>query len=52
MMGVQRALVGHACGRILAGVPGAPVVRELRAQAESAFGRLEAGLGDYAVKPG
>jgi AcrR family transcriptional regulator len=52
LMGVHRARLADARARILAGVPSARIMRELRARAERAFGRLEAGLGGYAVKPG
>ena len=51
MMGVHRALVDHARSRILTGVSGARIHREVRAQGERAFARLEAGLGNYTVKP-
>jgi AcrR family transcriptional regulator len=50
MMGVHRALVSHARGRILAGAGQPALAREVRARAEQAFALLEHGLGSYAVK--
>jgi AcrR family transcriptional regulator len=56
LMGVQRALVAYARAQILAGGHGPALAATVRAQAERAFDRLEAGLGDYAprarVSPG
>jgi AcrR family transcriptional regulator len=51
LLGVHRALIGYSRRRALAGTPADQVARELRAQAEQAFARLERGLGDYGVKP-
>lgn len=50
LMGVQRALVAHVRSRVLEGVRGRRLATEVRAQGTRAFDRLEAGLGDYAVK--
>jgi len=50
LMGVQRALVQHVRGRILEGERGPKLAAAVRAQAQAAFARLEAGLADYAVK--
>ena len=52
MMGVHRALVSHARGRILAGAGQPALAREVRARAEQAFALLEHGLGGYAVRRG
>jgi AcrR family transcriptional regulator len=52
LMGAQRALVGYVRSSVLAGRRGARLVREARAQATGAFGRLRDGLGDYATKRG
>jgi AcrR family transcriptional regulator len=51
LMGVHRALVGYTRRRILDGTRHPRLEREVRAQAEQAFGLLERGLGDYALKP-
>jgi AcrR family transcriptional regulator len=51
LMGVHRALVGYTRQRILEGARHPRLSREVRAQAERAFARLEAGLGGYAAKP-
>jgi AcrR family transcriptional regulator len=50
LMGAQRALVEHVRASVVAGVRGAELVRETRAQGKRAFDRLERGLADYAVK--
>jgi AcrR family transcriptional regulator len=50
LLGVHRALIDYSRERALAGAPASQVGRELRAQAAAAFGRLERGLGDYAVR--
>jgi AcrR family transcriptional regulator len=50
LMGTQRALVGYVRSGVLAGRRGARLVREARAQATGAFGRLRDGLGHYATK--
>ena len=52
LIGVHRALIDHVRKQVLAGAPRVRILREMRAQAERAFRRLEDGLGDYAVKPG
>lgn len=52
LMGVQRALVDYVRANVLAGTRGPELARSARAQARRAFGRLERGLADYAVKPG
>jgi AcrR family transcriptional regulator len=50
LMGAQRALVAFVHSSVLAGRRGAALADDVRAQARRAFGRLERGLGDYAVK--
>jgi AcrR family transcriptional regulator len=50
LMGVQRALVAYVHDAVLAGKRGAALAGATRAEARRAFARLEAGLGDYAVK--
>jgi AcrR family transcriptional regulator len=50
MMGVHRALVAYTRGRILDGAGQPRLQRDVLAQAERAFDRLIAGLGDYAIK--
>jgi AcrR family transcriptional regulator len=50
LMGVQRALVGHVRARVLAGQTGPRLAADVRSQAKRAFGRLERGLADYAIK--
>jgi AcrR family transcriptional regulator len=52
LMGVQRALVSYVHEAVLAGKRGAGLASGARAEARRAFRRLEAGLGDYAVKRG
>ena len=52
LMGAQRALVEHVRSRVLAGLRGAELVRETRAQGRRAFQRLEQGLAEYALKRG
>src|SRR5919198_1525449 len=49
LMGAQRALVEHVRSRVLAGLRGAELVRETRAQGTRAFQRLEQGLAEYAL---
>ena len=51
LMGAQRALVEHVRASVLAGLAGAELTRETRAQGKRAFDRLERGLAGYAVKP-
>jgi AcrR family transcriptional regulator len=48
MIGLHRSLIDLSRTRILAGGSGAPLTREIRAQAQHAFELLEGGLGDYA----
>ena len=50
LMGVQRGLVRRVRANVLAGVRGAELVADVKAQGKRAFARLERGLGDYAVK--
>lgn len=50
LMGVHRALVAYVRASVLAGRRGSRLVKDTRSQALRAFARLEAGLGDYAVK--
>jgi AcrR family transcriptional regulator len=50
LMGAQRALVEHVRASVLAGLRGAELVRDTRAQGKRAFDRLEQGLAGYAVK--
>ena len=50
LLGVHRSLIGYVRVRTLAGATASEVATEIRAQAEVAFERLEAGLGDYAVR--
>jgi len=52
LMGVQRALVESVRARVLAGVRGPKLAEDVRSQARRAFGRLERGLADYAIKSG
>ncbi|MEA2229096.1 MAG: hypothetical protein QOF04_2726 [Solirubrobacteraceae bacterium] len=51
LMGIHRALIDDARRGILAGRPSPALGRAVRAQARRAIARLEAGLGDYAVRP-
>ena len=50
LMGAQRALVEHVRASVLAGLRGAELVRDTRAQGRRAFDRLEQGLAGYAVR--
>jgi hypothetical protein len=50
LTGVQRALTVYVRASILAGRRGPKLAADVRAQGRRAFGRLEAGLADYAVK--
>ena len=50
LMGVQRGLVRRVRANVLAGMRGAELVTDVKAQGRRAFARLERGLGDYAVK--
>jgi AcrR family transcriptional regulator len=51
MMGVHRALVDYARGRVIAGTPPEQAASTVRAEADRAFARLEQGLGEYAARP-
>jgi AcrR family transcriptional regulator len=51
LMAVQRALRGHVHTSVLRGQRGPALRADVRAQARRAFGRLEAGLGDYGAAP-
>jgi AcrR family transcriptional regulator len=51
VMGLHRALVNYARGRVLAGARNPELARDLRARAEEARAMLAGGLGDYAPKP-
>jgi AcrR family transcriptional regulator len=50
MMGVHRALVAYARRRVVEGARHPRLARDVRAQGERAFARLEQGLGAYALK--
>ena len=50
MIGLHRALVHYTRRRALDGARSPALAREVKAQAERAFARLEAGWGDYAIK--
>ena len=50
MVGVHRALVEHARGQIIAGVPPEEIASDVRAQVEAALLSLAGGLGDYDVR--
>jgi AcrR family transcriptional regulator len=50
MMGVHRALVHHARGRVVEGARHPQLAAEVRARAEEALALLDAGLEAYAVK--
>jgi len=50
MMAAHRALVAWTRERVAAGERGPSLADHFRAQARRAFGRLERGLGDYAVR--
>jgi AcrR family transcriptional regulator len=50
VMGLHRALVHYARGRVLEGARNPELARDLRARAEEARAMLAAGLGDYAPK--
>ncbi len=52
MMGVHRSLVVFTRARVLAGVRGPRLLKEMRAQLRRALARLEKGLSGYAVKRG
>jgi AcrR family transcriptional regulator len=50
LMGAQRALVAHVRASVLAGLRGADLLRDTRAEGKYAFARLEQGLAGYGVK--
>jgi len=50
LMGAQSSLRDLVHARVLAGEHGPKLADEVRAQAEHAFGRLGAGLAEYAIK--
>jgi AcrR family transcriptional regulator len=50
LIGVHRALIDYVRARVLAGATAPKIAREVRAQAQQAFDRLEGGLGGYGVK--
>jgi AcrR family transcriptional regulator len=50
LIGAHQALVDYTRARVLAGARPPALTREVRAQAKRAFARLEAGLGDFAVR--
>jgi AcrR family transcriptional regulator len=50
LVGLHRALIGYVRERVAAGASASQIRRGVRAQAKRAFARLEAGLGEYAVK--
>jgi AcrR family transcriptional regulator len=50
LMGVHRGIVAFVRAEVIRGRTGPALARAMRAQAIRAFARLEAGLGDYAVK--
>jgi AcrR family transcriptional regulator len=52
LIGVHRALVDFARGRILAGARHPALADEVRAEAERALGLVAGGLGGYAAKAG
>jgi AcrR family transcriptional regulator len=51
LIGAHRVIVEDVRRRVLAGRRGAALVEDARSQIRRAFGRLERGLGEYAVKP-
>jgi AcrR family transcriptional regulator len=52
LMAAQRELVAQTRASVVAGLRGPALVRSVKTEGERAFDRLEAGLGDYGVKPG
>jgi AcrR family transcriptional regulator len=50
LTGFHRSLVAYVRRETLAGTPNAKLVRDLRAQAKSAVGSLELGLGNFGTK--
>ena len=52
LMGVHRALVTYSRRRVVAGARQPRLARDVRAQAQRALARLDAGLGDYGIRTG
>jgi AcrR family transcriptional regulator len=50
LIGVHRALVDLARGLVVAGAPPERIAGAVRSEADRAFGLLEQGLGEYAVR--
>ena len=50
LIGIHRSLIDFVRRRSMAGAGAPEIRREVRREAKRAFGRLESGLGDYAVK--
>jgi AcrR family transcriptional regulator len=50
LIGVHRALVELARGMVVTGAPPERIERAVRAEADRAFGLLEKGLGEFAVR--
>jgi AcrR family transcriptional regulator len=50
LLGVHRSLIEYVRRRVLAGAAAPDIAAELSGQAAAALARLEAGLGDYAVR--
>jgi AcrR family transcriptional regulator len=51
LVGLHRALIDDVRRRALAGAPVAQIRRTVKAQARRAVAQLEAGLGEYGVRP-
>ena len=52
LMGVHRALVAYSRRRVVAGARQPRLARDVRAEADRALARLDAGLGDYGIRRG
>ncbi len=50
LIGVHRSLIDYVRERALAGAPASQIARGVRVQAKQAFGQLEEGLSDFAVR--
>jgi AcrR family transcriptional regulator len=50
LIGTHRAIVQHVRRRVREGRRGAALVEETKAEVRRAFGRIERGLGDYAIR--
>ncbi len=50
LIGAHRAIVDYVRGRVLAGRRGEALVEDARSAIRRSFGRIERGLGDYAVR--